>query len=356
MPCTVFDTLESRNLQQIAILCIDRTNYFVDECRIVVYNLFIIRQVSPCRINSQLVVFATTVNSCIVFVYNIFTLLAIRLHDEFLHLFDSQINRNYACDTEECRLQDCIGTVTQTNFQCDLCSVDIINCNIFLSKITFYAVRQMFCQLFTIPYSVQQECTVLTQTASHIVHTQVSLNVASYEIRCVYQIGRTDRMITETQVRTSETTRFLRVVREISLAIFICIVTDDLNRVLVGTDSTVCTQTVELSFEHTFATQCDLFFLRQGGECYVIYDTDRELVLRHRQCQVFIYGKDLGRSRILRTQTITAAYDNRSIFLAIETVFYIQIQRFAYCTRFFCTVQNSNTFSSLRNSCQEVFS
>ena len=229
MPCTVFDTLESRNLQQIAILCIDRTNYFVDECRIIVYNLFIIRQVSPCRINSQLVVFATTVNSCIVFVYNIFTLLAIRLHDEFLHLFDSQINRNYTCDTEKCRLQDCIGAVTQTNFQCDLCSIDIINRNIFLSEITFYAVRQVFCQFFAIPYRVQQECTVLTQTASHIVHTQVSLNVTSHKIRCVYQIGRADRMITETQVRTSETAGFLRVVREIGLTIFICIVTDDLD-------------------------------------------------------------------------------------------------------------------------------
>ena len=229
MPCTVFDTFECRNLQQVTILSIDRTNYFVDESRIVVCYNFIVRQVSPVRINCQLSIFATTIDSSIVLVNYIFTLLSVRLHDEFLHLFDSQINRNYTCDTEKCRLQDCIGAVTQTNFQCDLCSIDIINRNIFLSEITFYAVRQVFCQFFAIPYRVQQECTVLTQTASHIVHTQVSLNVTSHKIRCVYQIGRADRMITETQVRTSETAGFLRVVREIGLTIFICIVTDDLD-------------------------------------------------------------------------------------------------------------------------------
>ena len=52
IPSTVFDTLECRYRQQVTILCIDRTNYFVDECRIVVFSFCIIRQVSPSRINS----------------------------------------------------------------------------------------------------------------------------------------------------------------------------------------------------------------------------------------------------------------------------------------------------------------
>ena len=38
------------------------------------------------------------------------------------------------------------------------------------------------------------------------VHVQVSLNVTSNEVRSVNQISGTDRSITETQVRTSETT------------------------------------------------------------------------------------------------------------------------------------------------------
>ena len=241
MPCTVFDTFECRNLQQVTILSIDRTNYFVDESRIVVCYNFIVRQVSPVRINSQLSIFATTIDSSIVLVNYIFTLLSVRLHDEFLHLFDSQINRNYTCDTEECGLKNCVGTVTQTNFQSNLCCIDIVNSNIFLSEITFYLVRQVFSQLFAIPYSVQQECTIFTQTASNIVHTQISLNVTSNEVRSIYQISRTNRMITETQVRTSETTGLLRVVREVCLAIFVCIVTNNLYRVLVSTHRTVST-------------------------------------------------------------------------------------------------------------------
>ena len=80
------------------------------------------------------------------------------------------------------------------------------------------------------------------------------------------------------------------------------------------------------------------------------------MVLRSRQCQVFVYRKNLSRSSILRTQTITSAYDKRSIFLSVEAVFYVKIQRFAVCTRFFCTVKNCNAFCSLRYSCQEMFS
>jgi len=48
-------------------------------------------------------------------------------------------------------------------------------------------------------------------------------------------------MITETQVRTSETTRLLRIIREVCLAIFVCIVTNNLYRVLVSTNRTVST-------------------------------------------------------------------------------------------------------------------
>ena len=145
-------------------------------------------------------------------------------------------------------------------------------------------------------------------------------------------------MITETQVRTSETAGFLRVVREISLTVFIRVITDNLHRVLVSAYRTVGTQTVELSLEHTLTAQGDLFLLRQRSESNVIHDTDRELVLRHRQRQVLEYGQDLSRSRILRPQTITATYDHRSISLTIEDISHIQIQRITVSSRFFGTV------------------
>jgi len=298
IPSTVFDTLECRYRQQVTVLCIDRTNYFVDESRIIVFCFCIIRQVSPSRIDSQSLVFTTAVYSSVVLVNNVFTLLAVRLNDEFLHLFNSLIYRDYACDTEECRLKDCIGTVAQTNFHCNLSCVDIVYRDVVLCKVFLHLVRQVLSQFFAFPDGIQQERTVLTQTTCYVVHVQVSLNVTSNEVRSIYQVSRTDRSITETQVRTSETTRLLGVVREVSLTVFVGVVTDNLNRVLVGTYSTVSTQTVEFSFEHTFTAQSDFFFLRKRSERNVVYDTDSEVVLRHWHSQVFEYRDDLCRSCI----------------------------------------------------------
>ena len=68
----------------------------------------------------------------------------------------------------------------------------------------------------------------LLQTTGHVVHVEVSLYVASHEVRCGYQIGRADRGVTETQVRAGETSQLLRVVREVSLAVLVSVVTNDL--------------------------------------------------------------------------------------------------------------------------------
>ena len=93
---------------------------------------------------------------------------------------------------------------------------------------------------------------------------------------CIRDRCRTNRGITETQVRTSETTWLLGVVREVSLAVLVGVVTDNLNRVLVGAYCTVGSQTVVLSLEHAFAAQCDFFFLRKRSESNVVHNTDSE--------------------------------------------------------------------------------
>ena len=54
------------------------------------------------------------------------------------------------------------------------------------------------------------------------------------------------------------------------------IVTDNLHGVLVGTNCTIGTQTVELGLEHAFATYGDFGLLRQRSEGNVVYDTDSE--------------------------------------------------------------------------------
>ena len=61
-------------------------------------------------------------------------------------------------------------------------------------------------EFITLKDCIQQECTVLTQSTRYVIHVQISLNVACNEVRSIYLISRTDWTITETEVRTGETT------------------------------------------------------------------------------------------------------------------------------------------------------
>ena len=213
----------------------------------------------------------------------------------------------------------------------------------------------MLNQLFGGPNRIQQERTVLTNSAQHIVHVQIGLNMTSHEIGRIHQICRANRRIAETQVRTGETSRLFRIVGEIGLTIFIGIVTDNLYRVLVSTYRTIGSQTIKFSLEDTFATQCQFFFRRKRRESDIIDNTDSKVVLRLRQRQVFIYRQNLCRSRIFRSQTITTANDKRSIGFTIKYIFNIEIQRFAISARFFGTIEHSHTFNRLRQGRQEMF-
>ena len=197
---------EVRNLQEVTCLAVDRTNELLNECWSVILLSLIVSEVSPSWIYCQLLVLTTTVNSAEVLVNNVLTLLRVRLNDECLHLLYSEIQRNNLCDTEECRLEDGVGTVTETNLLSNLSCVDIVNSDVVLSEVTLYLVRDEVNQLLTIEDSVQQEETVLTQTTSYIVHVEVSLYVASYEVRSIYLISTVDRAVAETQVRAGETT------------------------------------------------------------------------------------------------------------------------------------------------------
>ena len=93
---------EVRNLEEVACLCVDRTNKLLNECWCIVFLNCVVSEVSPCWINSELLVLTTAVNSCVVLVNNVLTLLAVRLNDELLHLLNSEVNRDNLCDAEEC--------------------------------------------------------------------------------------------------------------------------------------------------------------------------------------------------------------------------------------------------------------
>ena len=69
------------------------------------------------------------------------------------------------------------------------------------------------------------------------------------------------------------------VIVKITLAIFRGVVTDNLNGILVGTDSTIRSQTVEFTLICSLLCKGNLLFERERLESHVIYDTNGETIL-----------------------------------------------------------------------------
>ena len=263
VPSTIFQALEGTHGKVITHLCVDDASNVGDECRSAIVHLSVVSERSPSGIYGEFVVFATAVYCSVVLVYDVLTLLAVSLFDEVFHLLDCLVHRNHISDAEEGTLKDGVGAIAKTDFARNLCCVDGVDRDVALSKDALNLVRHIAHEVFTFPKGVEEECAVGLNTAQHVIHVHVALHVASHKVGGVHQIGRTDGVITEAEVRASETTRLLRVVREVGLAVLIGCFTDDFHRVLVSTNSTVSTETIELSLEHTITTKADFFFGRK---------------------------------------------------------------------------------------------
>ena len=83
---------------------------------------------------------------------------------------------------------------------CNLCCIDVIYRDVVLGEIALYLVRYEVHKLFTVEDCIQQECAILLQTTGNVIHVEICLNVACYEVRCVHQISRTNGGVTKAQV------------------------------------------------------------------------------------------------------------------------------------------------------------
>ena len=200
IPSTILATLECAHGQQVTVLGVDGTYHVVYKCGSVVGSGTLNGQVAPSGINGQLGVLVTTVNGLVVLVHHVLTLAAIGLHDELLHLLDGQVNGDNLGDAEEGTLQDGVGAVAQTNLLSDLGGVDVVNLDVVVGEVLLHVVGQVLGQLVAVPNGVQQEGTTLLQTAGHVIHVQISLNVASHEVGRGHQIGRADGLVAKAQV------------------------------------------------------------------------------------------------------------------------------------------------------------
>ena len=144
----------------------------------------------------------------------------------------------------------------------------------------------------------------------------------------------------------------LGVIIEVSLSIHVCVVADDLDGVLVSTDSTVCAETPELAVDSAFRCSDKTLACLKGKTCNIIYDTDCEALL----VEVLEYSLDLCRICVLGTKSVTSGVDLDILEFGIEqSCNNVEVKRLAVSARLFCSVKNVDDLDSLRDSCDECF-
>ena len=223
-----------------------------------------------------------------------------------------------------------------------------------LSEVALGVVRQVSGEFFAVPDGVEQEGTAVAEAAEHIVHVEVSLHVACHEVRRLDLVRGADGRVAEAEVRAGEAARLLRVVGEVSLAILVRVVADNLHRVLVRTDRTVSTQAVELGLEDAFATECLFSLEGQRGEGHVVHDAHREVVLRFGQGEVVVDGDNHRRRSVGRAEAVAAAHDDGAFSLVVEGILHVEVERFAAGAGFLSAVEHGNLLARLGYGSEQV--
>ncbi|GFI56242.1 hypothetical protein IMSAG013_01298 [Clostridiales bacterium] len=294
----------------------------------------------------------THIDCLMVLVNNVLTELGIGLGCHILHVSYSFIQGHDLCQCKECSLQNCILNLCIADIVlCNGGCIDDIELNVIVRNVGLHRCGQVCVQLVSRPQAVQKE----SAAGLYIIYNLEALQnvgriVAGNKV-CLGDVVRTlNRSVAKTQVGNGNAAGFLGVILEVCLNVFIGVVADDLDGVLVCTNGTVAAQTPELAGDSSLrrGVRSRLFVQRQTG--YVIYDTDCEVCLGCVACKVFIYSKDGSGSGILGTETVTSAYNSLiGNTLGCKCGHNIQIQRLAQCTGFLCSVQNSDLLSCFRN-------
>ena len=133
-------------------------------------------------------------------------------------------------------------------------------------------------------------------------------------------------------------------------------VTDDLDGVLVCTNSTVAAETPELAGNCACGNGVGSGLFFERVTCNVIDDADGEAILRSVLCEVFINGKDGSGCGVLGTETETTAYNSCFYAALSKGGNNVEVERFAEGSGFLGSVKNSNLGCGLGECFDELFS
>ena len=207
--------------------------------------------------------------------------------------------------------------------------------------------------------AVQQENRARRGDAQHIAAFDKSKLMAGDKIRLLNKVRGTDRMRPEAQMRNRQRSRFVRVIDEVALSMEAGIFSNNLDAVLVGSNRSVGTKTIENSaygvgrFNGKGRVVCEIS-VRD-----IVIDTDREAVLGFRSCQLIEDGFRHCRRKIFRGETVAAANDARHGLPptrgggACQRCQNVQIERLAWRAGLFSLLDDCNRPAGLWQHCEK---
>src|SRR5699024_2392687 len=287
------------------------------------------------------------VDSCPVLLNNVVSLTSVSSLCSGFHQLDRLVLRNDSGKFEECGLQDRIDTCrSHAGLDTDLNAVDGVELDVVVCDKRLHLSRKMFLKTFHIPRTVQKECTSVYQFLNHVVLVHIRRIMACYKVSFVDQVCRFDRFLTKTKVGHGNAAGLLGVIVKVSLRVHVSVIADDLDGVLVRTNSTVSAKSPELAVGGSFRCCYNSFSCLKGKVCNVIHDTNSKFLF----FSVVVNSNDLCRCGVFGTKSVTSG-EYRNIFelRIFQSSYNIEIQRIAQSARVFCSVKNSDLFHRFRN-------
>ena len=351
---TISTVGESGNRQLVAGLSIDRDQHFVDViAEVLVVALYLdvqifIGAILPGFGNVNLHHFlGAAFDGGVVHLDDFFTLLGVRSGSSILHVLDGIFRGDDVGQFEEGALEHGVDPASQTDFTAQLHTVDGVELDVVLSNVTLHLAGQFLIQFFAGPLTVEQEGAAGLNVADHVVLAHVRRIVASNEVGLVDEVGRSDGSVTKPQMGDGDAAGLLGVIVKVSLYVHVGVVTDDLNRVLVGANGTVCAQAPELAALDASGGGVRIFADGQGQVGHIVVDADGEALL----VLIAVHSDDLSGGGVLAAQTVAAAEDGNIVELgAVESSHHIQVQGLADGAGLLGAVQNADLLYGIRQT------
>ena len=284
-------------------------------------------------------------------------LLHVGLGSRVLHVLQGVLGGQDLGQREEGGLEHRVGALAHADLGRQVDSVDQVDVDVVVRDVALGHGGHVLGELLVAPLAVDQEGAARLDVADHLeALNDVAGVVASDKVGLGHVVRRTDRRIAKAQVRDGDAAGLLGVVLEVGLDVLVGVVADDLDRVLVGADGTVATQTPELALDG--AGGCGvgrILGLGQAQVGHVIDNADGELALGLVLLEL-LEDSERGRGRrVLAAQAITAADDlDARLASLVESGDDVLVERLADGTRLLGTVHDGDLFDGLGENVDEV--